>query len=60
MVCVFISHSSLNNESAARIKTWLAEQGFETPFLDYDNYLEIYRTSRSAFHPEPTGRRRSI
>lgn len=36
MVCVFISHSSLNNESAARIKTWLAEQGFETPFLDYD------------------------
>jgi WD40 repeat protein len=38
MARVFISHSSRDNEPAARIKTWLAEQGFETPFLDYDKH----------------------
>jgi len=41
MARVFISHSSRDNESAARIKTWLAEQGFETPFLDYDKHAGI-------------------
>jgi hypothetical protein len=30
---VFISHSSRDNEAAARIKAWLQERGFETPFL---------------------------
>jgi WD40 repeat protein len=38
MARVFISHSSRDNEPAARIKTWLGEQGFETPFLDYDKH----------------------
>jgi WD40 repeat protein len=41
MARVFISHSSRDNESAAQIKTWLAEQGFETPFLDYDKHAGI-------------------
>jgi WD40 repeat protein len=41
MARVFISHSSRDNEPAARIKTWLAEQGFETPFLDYDKHAGI-------------------
>ncbi|MFT5851855.1 MAG: hypothetical protein ACI87J_001830, partial [Colwellia sp.] len=41
MARVFISHSSRDNESAARIKAWLAEQGFETPFLDYDKHAGI-------------------
>ena len=41
MARVFISHSSRDNEPAARIKAWLAEQGFETPFLDYDKHAGI-------------------
>jgi hypothetical protein len=41
MARVFISHSSRDNESAARIKAWLSEQGFETPFLDYDKHAGI-------------------
>lgn len=41
MARVFISHSSRDNEQAARIKAWLAEHGFETPFLDYDKHSGI-------------------
>ena len=41
MARVFISHSSRDNEPAARIKAWLSEQGFETPFLDYDKHAGI-------------------
>ena len=29
MARIFISHSSLDNEAAARMKAWLASQGFE-------------------------------
>lgn len=36
MARVFISHSTLDNKSAADIKKWLDEAGFETPFLDID------------------------
>jgi TIR domain len=38
---VFISHSSRDNEAAARIKAWLQERGFETPFLDFDKHAGI-------------------
>lgn len=41
MARVFISHSSRDKEPAARIKAWLSEQGFETPFLDYDKHAGI-------------------
>jgi WD40 repeat protein len=41
MARVFISHSSRDNEPAARIKAWLGKQGFETPFLDYDKHAGI-------------------
>src|ERR1700730_5878709 len=36
MARIFISHSSLDNEAATRMKTWLASQGFESAFLDKD------------------------
>ena len=36
MARIFISHSSRDNEAAARLKAWLASQGFETTFLDFD------------------------
>ena len=41
MARVFISHSSRDNEPAARIKVWLSNQGFETPFLDFDKHAGI-------------------
>lgn len=41
MARVFISHSSRDVEPAARIKAWLQEQGFETPFLDFDKHAGI-------------------
>lgn len=41
MARVFISHSSRDSEPAARIKTWLHEQGFDTPFLDFDKHAGI-------------------
>lgn len=41
MARVFISHSSRDGESASRIKHWLAQQGFETPFLDFDKHSGI-------------------
>ncbi|WP_094556168.1 TIR domain-containing protein [Synechococcus sp. 1G10] len=41
MVRVFLSHSSLDNASAGRIKAWLEQQGFEAPFLDFDKHAGI-------------------
>ena len=41
MARVFISHSSRDGDAAARIKVWLQEQGFETPFLDFDKHSGI-------------------
>jgi hypothetical protein len=41
MARVFISHSSRDNEPAARIKAWLRQQGFDTPFLDFDKHAGI-------------------
>jgi len=38
MARVFISHSSRDKEPAERIMAWLSEQGFETPFLDFDKH----------------------
>ncbi|MDH3761558.1 MAG: TIR domain-containing protein [Gammaproteobacteria bacterium] len=38
MARVFISHSSRDKEPAERIMAWLGEQGFETPFLDFDKH----------------------
>jgi hypothetical protein len=38
MARIFISHSGRDNEAAARIKTWLRGQGFETLFLDFDKH----------------------
>src|SRR5271156_876036 len=36
MARIFISHSSRDEEAAAKMKAWLASQGFETAFLDFD------------------------
>ena len=41
MARVFVSHSSRDNAQAARIKTWLEEQGFDAPFLDFDKHAGI-------------------
>jgi WD40 repeat protein len=41
MARIFISHSSHDDEAAARMKTWLASQGFETTFLDFDKTTGI-------------------
>jgi WD40 repeat protein len=41
MARVFISHSSRDKEPAERIMAWLSEQGFETPFLDFDKHAGI-------------------
>jgi WD40 repeat protein len=41
MARIFISHSSLDNEPAARMKAWLASQGFENAFLDRDKTTGI-------------------
>jgi hypothetical protein len=41
MARVFISHSSRDNEAAARMKTWLESQGFENAFLDKDKSTGI-------------------
>jgi len=41
MARVFISHSSRDAEPAARIKVWLQDQGFDTPFLDFDKHAGI-------------------
>lgn len=36
MACLFISHSSLNNEAALLVRDWLAENGWTDVFLDLD------------------------
>ncbi len=41
MARVFISHSSRDNEAAGWVKNWLKEQGFDTPFLDFDKHAGI-------------------
>lgn len=41
MARVFISHSNLDREPAARLITWLRDQGFEAPFLDFDKHAGI-------------------
>lgn len=41
MARIFISHSSLDKEPAARIMTWLKGQGFDTAFLDFDKHAGI-------------------
>lgn len=41
MARVFISHSSRDNEAAARMKAWLEAQNFEAPFLDFDKHAGI-------------------
>jgi hypothetical protein len=38
---IFISHSSLDKEPAARIMSWLKGQGFDTAFLDFDKHAGI-------------------
>ena len=41
MALVFLSHSSRDNEAAARMKAWLEGQHFEAPFLDFDKHNGI-------------------
>lgn len=41
MARVFLSHSSRDNEAAARMKDWLEAQHFEAPFLDFDKHAGI-------------------
>lgn len=41
MARVFISHSNLDNQPAARLKDWLVSEGFEAPFLDFDKHAGI-------------------
>lgn len=41
MARVFISHSNLDNQAAARLKNWLVSEGFEAPFLDFDKHAGI-------------------
>jgi tetratricopeptide (TPR) repeat protein len=36
MACLFISHSSRNNEKAVALRDWLAENGWDDVFLDVD------------------------
>jgi hypothetical protein len=36
MTCLFISHSSLNNDEALVMRNWLAENGWPDVFLDLD------------------------
>lgn len=41
MARVFLSHSSRDREPAERIQSWLREQGFAAPFLDFDKHSGI-------------------
>jgi tetratricopeptide (TPR) repeat protein len=36
MACLFISHSSRNNDKAIALRAWLAENGWDDVFLDVD------------------------
>lgn len=41
MAAIFISHSSRDNELAAHMKSWLATQGYEQVFLDFDKHTGL-------------------
>jgi TPR repeat protein len=41
MASIFISHSSLDNNFACELKSWLADQGYESVFLDFDNQMGL-------------------
>ena len=36
MTAIFLSHSSSDNEAAAKMKAWLGTQGHTSIFLDFD------------------------
>ena len=36
MTAIFLSHSSTDNDAAAKMKVWLEEQGHTSLFLDFD------------------------
>ena len=36
MACLFISHSSSNNDKAIEFRDWLAVNGWDDVFLDFD------------------------
>jgi hypothetical protein len=36
MTAIFISHSSVDNAEAEKMKTWLKQQGHQSLFLDFD------------------------
>lgn len=41
MARIFISHSSLDSEQAARLLSWLHTQGFVSTFLDFDKHAGL-------------------
>lgn len=41
MAAIFISHSSRDNDCAQKIKTWLAQEGYERVFLDFDKHSGV-------------------
>ena len=41
MARIFISHSSRDGAQSQRMRDWLAEQGFEQAFLDFDKHVGI-------------------
>jgi tetratricopeptide (TPR) repeat protein len=41
MAAIFISHSSRDEELAERMKAWLAEQGYEQVFIDFDKHTGL-------------------
>lgn len=42
MASIFISHSNLDSEFAAEMKSWLAAQGYERVFLDFDKHTGFH------------------
>ena len=41
MARIFISHSSKDKQQSARMKEWLADEGFQDAFLDFDKHSGI-------------------
>jgi hypothetical protein len=41
MAAIFVSHSSRDNDLAKQMKTWLAGQGYEQVFMDFDKHTGI-------------------
>jgi tetratricopeptide (TPR) repeat protein len=41
MAAIFISHSSRDEALAAQMKAWLAEQGYEQVFIDFDKHTGL-------------------